>query len=264
MPPERRKRWREAALGGALVALGGALFGASRGAGKTGAKPSAKPEAKPSGRKPAKADAAKGGAKPDPESRPDVSRAKVRTKPNLPEATGPTRHWPPPPPKPLDVYDDGITSPEEAVQEAHLPVDAGAVKRGYESGDDKPGAIVKVMLGSGLVIVCAIAGLFALIGRQHAIDAAGRPLTPQQRAVIVPPGPHLQDHPIHDIATENKREFDLLEHYAWTGPDHRSGRIPIARAAALVVGRPLDPQPSAGPPPGGEAAPAPTGPGAQP
>ncbi len=250
--PDGKRRWREAALGGALVALGGALFGARRGAPKPVSKTVSKPASK--------AGPGKGGAKPGPAPRPNANRAKVRTKPNTPEVTAPTRYWPPPPPKPLDVYDDGITPPEQAVQASRLPVDEAAVKRGYESGDARPGAIVKVMLGSGLVIVCAIAGLFVLIGRQHRIDGREPPLTQQQLAVIVPPDPRLQDHPIHDIAMENKREFDLLEHYAWTGPEHRTGRIPIARAAILVTGRPLDPPPSAGPDAVGAPAAAPTSP----
>ncbi len=261
-----KKGWREAALGGALVALGGVLFGATRGAakvageprpkgaGKTPAKTPARPGAKPADTPGAN----KGGVKPTPASRPNVSRSKVRTKPNAPEVTGPTRYWPPPPPKSPDVYDDGVRPPEQAVQSSHLPVDEAAVKRGYQGFDAEPGTIVKVMLSSALVIVCCIAGLFYLVGRQHRLDRQGPPLTQQQLAVIVPPGPHLQDHPLHDIAVENEREFGLLRYYAWTGPDHRVGRIPIARAQALVVGRPLDPPPSASPPPGGGPAAAPT------
>ncbi|RYC32657.1 hypothetical protein D3273_07995 [Lichenibacterium minor] len=261
-PAGTKKRWREAALGGALVALGGALFGATRRAAEPGGKPGAGATAKGrgAGQEPGKAGTNKGGAKPDPRSRPNVSKSKVRTKPNPPAAVGPTLYWPPPPPKPLDVYSDGVRPPEQAVQNSHLPVDPGAEKRGYEGFDAKPGTIVKVMLSSVVVIVCCIAGLFYLIGQQHREDARGPALTPQQLAVIVPPGPHLQDHPLHDIATENKREFDLLKYYAWTGPDHRAGRIPIERAQALVTGRPLDPLPSAAPQaPGGPAA-APTAP----
>lgn len=252
-PEAAKKRWRDAALGGALVALGGALFGATRGS--AAASPSGKRGG--SSAKPGNND---GGRRPDPKARPTVGRSKVRTKPNAPEAAGTTQYWPPPPPKPLDVYDDGVNPPESEMQRAHLAVDEAAVKRGYESGDAKPGTIVKVMLGSAFAIVCAIAGLFYLIGRQHRDDVRGPPLTQQQLAVIVPPGPHLQDHPLHDIATENKREFDLLRYYAWTDPEHRAGRIPIERALALVVGRPLDPLPANGTPPTGGPAAAPTAP----
>lgn len=250
--PAAGRRWREAALGGALVALGGALFGISR----RGAAAQDSSGTRPA-RRPGNAD---GGAKPNPESRPNVGRSKVRTKPNAPEVTAPTQYWPPPPPKSLDVYDDGVSPPESEIQRSHGEVDERALKRGYESGDAKPGTIVKVMLSSAVVIVACIAGLFYLVGRQHRDDVRGPPLTQQQLAVIVPPGPHLQDHPIHDIAMENKREFDLLKYYAWTDADHRAGRIPIARAQALVVGRPLDPLPTTGAStPGGPAA-APTAP----
>ena len=247
-----KKRWREAALGGALVALGGALVGATRGGAKAPAKHRSGSSAEPG--------VNDGGMRPAPKARPDLSASKVRTKPNAPEVTGGTQYWPPPPPKPPDVYDDGIRPPEHDVQNSHLPVDERAVKRGYESGDAKPGTIVKVMLGSASVIACSIAVLFFLIGSQRRDDLRAPPLTQQQLAVIVPPGPHLQDHPLHDIATENKREFDLLRSYAWTGPDHGAGRIPIARAQALVVGRPLDPLPPATPQPAGGPAAAPTAP----
>jgi hypothetical protein len=254
------KRWREAALGGALVALGSALFGVSRGSAKGRTKGRTKPGDTSSGREPGQAGKNKGGARPDPKSRPTVSRAKVRTKPNRPEVTARTQYWPPPPPKPLDVYDDGISPPEQAIQNTKVPVDEASVKRGYEAGDAKPGTIVKVMLGSACAIVCAVAVLFVLVSWRGRDARQAPPLTPQQLAVIVPPGPRLQDHPIHDIAMENKRETDLLSYYAWTGPDHRSGRIPIGRAQALVIGRPLDPLPSPAPQPAGGPAAPPTGP----
>ena len=75
------------------------------------------------------------------------------------------------------------------------------------------------------------------------MPARGPPLTQQQRAAIVPPSPRLQDHPLHDIAMLRQRESDLLERYGWTDADHRTARIPIARAEALVTGRSLDPAP---------------------
>ncbi len=230
------------------MALGGALFGASRGSakGRQGIGGQAGREAASGRGPPAKPGADDGGRKPEPRSRPNVRRSAVRTKPNAPEVTAPTQYWPPPAPKPPRrlrrrrpaARDGGAARPGQ--------VDPGAVKRGYERLDAKPGTIVKVMLSSAVVIVGCIAGLFYLVGRQHGEDRQGPPLTQQQLAVIVPPGPHLQDHPLHDIAMENKREFDLLKYYAWTDADHRAGRIPIARAQALVVGRPLDPLPTPG------------------
>ncbi len=63
----------------------------------------------------------------------------------------------------------------------------------------------------------------------------------------MPPGPHLQGHPLHDIAEERKRESDLLDHYAWIDPAHQRARIPIARALALVVGKTTRSGPVAGP-----------------
>ena len=237
---ERKARWRDAAIGSALVALGGAIFSVTRG--------SAKPAAKVSGKSGAKRRESERDAKPMPSPRLRAGRPQVRTAPNPPEVTGRTQYWPPPPPPSPDVYDDGIRPAEQTQETKPLPIDRQSEKLGYEALDAKPGTIVKVMLSFAFVIVCSIAGLFYLIGGQRRDDVRGAPLTPQQLAVIVPPGPHLQDHPIHDIAMENKREFDLLKYYAWSGPNHRSGRIPIARAEALVIGRPLDPLPAPAPP----------------
>jgi hypothetical protein len=222
------KAWRQAALGGALVALGGALVGVSRRS-RQALSPSS--EAKDA------VDAAP----------PRSKIPKVRTK-SRPKLVPPrTRYWPPPPPKPIE-------GPAEGEPDAR-PVDPKSVKLGYERRDAKHGTVVKVMLSSAAVIVGAIAVLFYLIGTVHRNDQASGPLTQQQLAVIVPPGPRLQDHPLHDIDMQRQRENDRLTFYAWNDPQHRTARIPIARAEALVIGRPLDPLPAADAAPGGSAAP---------
>lgn len=247
------KPWGQAVLGGLMVALGGALFGAGRRAPASG-KPSAGRVAAGRAAKGKGAAKAKGAArpagKPSPKRRADAETPRVRTKPKVPAAAVRTRYWPPPPPKPIEVAE-----PDTAVQ----PVDARSVTLGYERFDVKPGTIVTVMLASASVLVVSIAVLFFLIGQVHRSDRQAPPLTQQQLAVIVPPGPHLQDHPLHDIAMELKRETDLLASYTWADPQHRAARIPIGRAEALVIGRPLDPLPAAATPKAGIAAPAPAG-----
>ena len=210
MAPREQKRWGQAAVGGLLVALGAALFGVGR-------------RAKPA--------AAKGDA--EPPLRSAVSN--VRTKSDTAPPPTRTRFWPPPVPKPIV---DASQDETEA-----RPVDPQSVALGFERHDARPGAIVKIMLVSASSIVAAIAVLFYLISALHRSDERVGPLTPQQLAVIVPPEPRLQDHPLYDIAMLRQRDSDLLTNYAWADPQHRTARIPIARAEALVVGRPLDPLP---------------------
>ncbi len=250
MAPREPRPWGQALLGGLMLALSGAVFGAGR-RGPAAGKPAAgRPSA---GRVAGKGKgAAKPVGKPSPERRPGAERPQVRTKPKAAAAAVRTLHWPPPPPKP-------IATPGREADAAVAPVDVASVKLGYERVDVKPGTIVTVMLASVSVLAVSIAILFFLIGQVHRNDRQAAPLTTQQLAVILPPGPRLQDHPLHDIAMELKRETDRLASYAWADPQHRTARIPIGRAEALVIGRPLDPLPAAAPPAAGTAAPAPAG-----
>ena len=113
----------------------------------------------------------------------------------------------------------------------------------YEAEDADAGVLAKVMAVAALVIGLAICGLFGLLWRFHSADQAQPALTAQQSAVITPPGPPLQSDPFRDIGALRARETQLLSTYAWLDADRRHARIPIARAEALVVGRPLDPAP---------------------
>ncbi len=130
-----------------------------------------------------------------------------------------------------------------------MSVDAASEKLGYEVKDTRAGMLAIIMVVSVAIIAGAIIGLFSLIGHFRGIDARSGPLTPEQLSVIVPPGPRLQGHPLHDIDVERQRESDLLDHYAWTDPTQGRARIPIDRALALVIGKPLDPAPSPAPKP---------------
>lgn len=114
---------------------------------------------------------------------------------------------------------------------------------GYEVRDTKASAVGLVMLVGVLVIAGSIAGLFVMIGQFRARDARHAPLTAQQQAVIRPPGPPLQAHPLVDLAAQRKRQDELLRAYAWADAAHTRARIPIDRAVALVIGKPLDPAP---------------------
>ena len=250
-------RWGRAALGGLLVALGGALLGATREG------PAAAAKAAPKGRdrqtlKPERQGSTRAAGKPGASPRPRIGRAHVRTAPKPETAPARTRHWPPPPPKPIEPAGD-VHAAEAQDREDRPPVDQTSRRLGFEVGDARAGAIARVMVVSVSLIAASIAGLFWFVGRSHRDDAVSPPLTPQQLAVIVPPGPRLQDHPLHDIAAERQREADLLRFYAWADPGHRAARVPLARAQALVIGRPLDPLPTpdpvSAPPPAPSSAP---------
>ena len=234
-PPDRKPRtseerpWRQAALGGVLVALGSALFGFGRKSDPQKKRPALPPSSKERPRGPAKAGAA--------------GKAKGKGKPR--ESSKP-EHWPPPSAK-------GAKRPQQQADdrrpEHSLPVNATSEKLGYEVRDTRAGTLAIIMVVSVAIIGGSITGLFSLIGHYRSVDTRSAPLTPQQLAVIVPPGPHLQSHPLHEIDEERQRESDLLDHYAWIDPAHQRARIPIERAQALVVGRPLDPAPRPAPNP---------------
>ena len=117
----------------------------------------------------------------------------------------------------------------------------GAHDFGFEERDTRVSTLVKVMVVSIIIIAGSITGLFIIIGRLNRADEGHPPLTRQQSATIIPPGPHLQDDPLRDIMQERERENTLLTTYGWVDKAHTQARIPIERAIALVVGKPLDP-----------------------
>ena len=125
--------------------------------------------------------------------------------------------------------------------------DAGSLAAGYETHDMDAAGLARIIAGFAVTVAAAIGLMFWMIGFFVDRDLASRPpLTAQEQARIEPPGPQLQVHPFKDIATLRVREDRLLGSYAWLAPDHKQARIPIDRAMALVIGRPLDPDPRGG------------------
>ncbi len=114
---------------------------------------------------------------------------------------------------------------------------------GFEERDTRVATLVKIMVTAIIIMAVSITALFALIDRLSRADSQHPPLTRQQAATIVPPGPHLQDDPLRDIAQDRKREETLLTTYSYIDPAHTQARIPIDRAMTLVIGKPLDPPP---------------------
>ena len=180
-----------------------------------------------------------------PRGRPPVAGGKAGAKTRRRETPKP-QHWPPPSTKNAQQI---RRQTEDNRPETPVPVNAASEKLGYEVKDTRTGTIAIIMVVGVAIIAASITGLFSLIGHYRSVDSRSAPLTPQQLSVIVPPGPHLQGHPLHDIDEQRMRESDLLAHYAWTDPTHQRARIPIDRALALVVGKPLDSASSPAPQP---------------
>ncbi len=142
-----------------------------------------------------------------------------------------------------DAAQEGSRDRSQGAAPADHPVDPASIDQGYEVADASGRALAWVMLIGVSVIAASIGGLFVLIAHYHREDASYSPLTAEQRAAITPPGPHLQGDPLRDLAAERQREAALLQGFAYLDPDHKRARIPIDRAIALVIGKPLDSTP---------------------
>ena len=123
-----------------------------------------------------------------------------------------------------------------------VDADAGASALGYETEDVQVGKTWLIVAGLGVTVAVAIAGLGWMMrdftaARQRALP----PLTPQQTVTLTPPPPNLQSAPFTDIDITRSAEAALLRGYAYTDAARRRARIPIDRAMALTVGKPLDP-----------------------
>ncbi|MBE7199113.1 MAG: hypothetical protein INR70_15120 [Parafilimonas terrae] len=135
-----------------------------------------------------------------------------------------------------DPADDG------AAPDKH-PVDPTSTRLGYEVADARAGTLGTVMAVAVAIIFGSLAVLFIIVGGFLRTDARHAPLTQQQAAAIAPPGPPLQDDPFRDIAAMRAREGERLDGFAYLGQDQTHARIPLARAEAIVTGKPLDPSP---------------------
>jgi len=143
--------------------------------------------------------------------------------------------------RPVPIGDEGEASGRGSPS---TPPSKRAVSLGFEPHDMSGRDMALLVAGLGASAAAVIGLMFAMLGYFHAQDRAARPpFTPEQVARIEPPLPHLQDHPKADLREQIAREEGLLHGYAWLGPDHARARIPIDRAMALAVGRPLDAAP---------------------
>ena len=127
---------------------------------------------------------------------------------------------------------------------AATPASPKARKAGHETRDLKGNVLAKLLLLLGSVAACMV---FAMIGLRiwvtHNERAAEPAFTRLQTAIITPPEPHLQRDPLREIANLHARENGLLDNYAYVEATRTRARIPIDRAMALTIGRPLAPPP---------------------
>jgi hypothetical protein len=124
---------------------------------------------------------------------------------------------------------------------ATTPPSNAALAEGYEISDAN---------GRHIAITIAIfagSAAFAIGGTILALHLfAGTPaeygnFTQSQRHHVDPPAPRLQADPVAELARYQSQENAALTTYRKTAPG--LARIPIARAMALMEGKPLDPTP---------------------
>lgn len=136
----------------------------------------------------------------------------------------------------------GATTPEGA--DAPEPPSAEAEANGFETKEMDVKVVVRILAGWAATTIAAVFILSWMLNHFHRQDARHQvPLTPQQSAAIVPPGPKLQGDPDRDWRDLRDSQQAELMSYGWADPAHEKARIPIARAMALVTGRSLEPAP---------------------
>ena len=137
------------------------------------------------------------------------------------------------------------------------PIDApsaAALAHGYETVDTNVRALVIIIAISVALIVGGLASVFAVYASFARHDrASAQAMTLEQKATIMPPEPHLQADPYRDLNAALMEQTQVLTTYGWVDADHKQARIPIDRAMALVIGKPLDGQPLAKNPSAGAA-----------
>lgn len=136
----------------------------------------------------------------------------------------------------------GATTPEGA--DTPEPPSAEAEANGFETKEMDVKLVVRILAGWGATAIASVFILSWMLNHFHRQDARRQvPLTPQQSAAIVPPGPKLQGDPDRDWRDLRDSQQAELMNYGWADPAHEKARIPIARAMALVTGRSLEPAP---------------------
>lgn len=135
-------------------------------------------------------------------------------------------------------------TPESGRGEPSVPPNPKAKSLGYETEDISTRLVGRVLAGFAVTVVVSVTGLTIMIHFFRSADNADQPpLTTEQSADIIPPGPHMQNDPYRDLRQAKQAEERKIGGYAWADPAHTRARIPIDRAMALVAGRSLEPSP---------------------
>lgn len=121
---------------------------------------------------------------------------------------------------------------------------AESLESGYEQKDMSARSVSYILVAIGVAMMVVIGASFFMVWRFNVARRHAFPdLTSEQTAKTTPPAPHLQIHPYEDLTQLRAREDRALHHWGWTSADHSTAEIPIERAMALMVGKPLDPGP---------------------
>ncbi len=123
-----------------------------------------------------------------------------------------------------------------------VPPSIAAKTAGHETEDMSGVVMARLLIGLGTTVALVV-GLMTAYVATLSPQRNGPALTAQQTAPIAPPAPNLQATPLEDIDALRHREEVLLDNYAWIDPARTRARIPLDRAKALVIGRPLDTAP---------------------
>ncbi len=124
------------------------------------------------------------------------------------------------------------------------PASASARSAGHETRDLSGGALGKLVLLLGAVVLClvfAMAGLRYWVSQDQA--ASLPPMTKLQNTAVPPPEPHLQTDPVAQLERLREREARQLGGYAYLDSGRTRARIPIERAMTLTIGNDLSPPP---------------------
>lgn len=121
-----------------------------------------------------------------------------------------------------------------------VPPSPQARRKGFETEDMSGALMGSLTVGLGAAIAIAIVLMVLMLHSFQARRADAPAMTAEQRALIVPPLPHLQAHPLQDLAAVRGGEAARLAGYGWADAQHTRARIPIGAAMERTVGQSLD------------------------
>lgn len=139
--------------------------------------------------------------------------------------------------------------------EPHSPHQSPEPSAGHETTDVRIGAIVLFFAGLTVTLFLAyvfLMWLFDIFAGQA--DLRDPQLAPFADTEQVPPQPHLQAIPRHDLEQFRHKEEQTLQTYGWVDRKEKIVRLPIGQAMKLLVERGLpEPKPAAAKTPNAKA-----------